>query len=140
MNGEKIAAAPSFFYVICGIGIIVLLLQPQTTKKKDEENTVAVCCRRDGSGGRTGAENLKKKLAIIEKIKSKGRIRDIIYIYTTDHGYVEWDDFKAHSKELNHDHVGDMSLDELQTYATQHRIPELAPSQLQAIKALKKKR
>jgi hypothetical protein len=71
---------------------------------------------------------------------SKGRIRDIFYIYTTDHSYVEWDDFKARSKELNHERVGDMSFEELQVYATEHHIPELATSQLQAILALKKKR
>ena len=69
---------------------------------------------------------------------SKGRETDIIYIYTTDHGYTDQATFKARSKELNKGHAGDMTLAELQEYERSHNVPELSPAQLKAIQALRK--
>jgi hypothetical protein len=69
---------------------------------------------------------------------SKGRDINVYYIYTADHGYVDEAEFKARSKELNKGRAGDMTFEELQAYAAEHHIPELAPMQIQAIQELKK--
>ena len=68
----------------------------------------------------------------------KGRKILIIQIYATEKSYMDEDEFKAHRKELTKGYAGDMSLDELAAYARAHKIPELAPQQLDAIKALTK--
>lgn len=68
----------------------------------------------------------------------KGRDIEIYYIYTVDHGFVDAATFKARSKELNGNYVGNMTLEDLQKYEASHNIPPLAPAQLEAIKALKK--
>ena len=68
---------------------------------------------------------------------SKGRNITIIYLYATDHSYMDYDEFKARSKELNKGYSGDMPLEELQKYARAHNIPDLAPAQLKAIQELK---
>lgn len=69
----------------------------------------------------------------------KGRIIDIIYIYSTDNGYTDETQFKARSKELNKGGAGVyMSFEALSDYAARHNIPALDPAQLQAIEALKK--
>ncbi len=67
----------------------------------------------------------------------KGRERDIYYVYVVSHSYVDEDEFKAHSKNLNRGHESDMTLEELQTYERQHNIPVLDAVQLKAIEALK---
>ena len=68
----------------------------------------------------------------------KGRKITIIQTYATEKSYMDEDEFKARRKELNKGNAGDMSLDELAAYARAHKIPELAPQQLDAIKALTK--
>lgn len=70
---------------------------------------------------------------------SKGREIEIIYIYTTNHAFVDEGEFKARSKSLNKDRVGDMTFEELQAYAAEHKIPELAPTLIQVIQELKKR-
>ena len=67
----------------------------------------------------------------------KGRHRDIYYLYVVCHSYVDEKDFKARCKELNRDHVSDMTLEELQAYEQQHNIPALDSKQIEAIEALK---
>ena len=73
-----------------------------------------------------------------ERDIDKGREIKIYYIYTTDHSYMDEDEYKARSKELNEGHFCDMTLSELQQYERDHNIPELSPEQLQVIKGLKK--
>ena len=68
----------------------------------------------------------------------KGRKITIIQTYATEKSYMDEDEFKARRKELNKGNAGDMSLDELAAYARAHKIPELAPQQLDAINALTK--
>ena len=69
---------------------------------------------------------------------SKGRTITVLYLYATDHSYMDEDEFKAHSKALNKGHVGDMSLDDLEEYERTHNIPALSPEQQKAIRELKK--
>lgn len=71
-----------------------------------------------------------------EHDSSKGREITIIYIYAVDHKYVDEDEFKARSKELNKGFVGDMPLADLQEYERINKIPALAPEQLKAIQEL----
>lgn len=73
-----------------------------------------------------------------ERDTDKGREIKIYYIYTTDHSYMDEDEYKARSKELNEGHTCDMTLTELQEYERDHNIPALSSEQLQAIKGLKK--
>ena len=73
-----------------------------------------------------------------ERDIDKGREIKIYYIYTTGHSYMDEDEYKARSKELNGGHSCDMTLAELQQYERDHNIPELSPGQLKAIKRLKK--
>ncbi|MBR4389502.1 MAG: hypothetical protein IKT00_10035 [Prevotella sp.] len=73
-----------------------------------------------------------------EHNSGKGRERDIYYSYVVTHSYVDEAEFKARSKELNHGHQNDMTLEELQAYERQHNIPALDAAQLKAIEALKK--
>ena len=70
---------------------------------------------------------------------SKGRQRDIYYVYVVTHSYADEAEFKARSKELNQGHASDMTLEELQAYEREHNIPALDATQLKAIEALKKK-
>ena len=70
---------------------------------------------------------------------SKGRQRDIYYVYVVSHYYADEAEFKARSKELNRDHASNMTLEELQAYEREHNIPALDATQLRAIEALKKK-
>lgn len=69
---------------------------------------------------------------------SKGRKITIIYLYATDHSYMDEAEFKARSKELNKGRTGDMSLEELEEYERAQNIPALAPTQLKAIHELTK--
>lgn len=69
---------------------------------------------------------------------SKGRTITVLYLYATDHSYMDEDEFKAHSKALNKGYVGDMSLDDLEEYERTHNIPALSPEQQKAIRELKK--
>lgn len=71
--------------------------------------------------------------------KPKGRMHYIVYLYVTDRGYMEYDEFKARSKALNKGYAGNMPLAELEKYEKAHNIPDLAPSQQTAIKQLKKR-
>lgn len=68
----------------------------------------------------------------------KGRNILVLYLYVADHDYMNDDEFKARSKELNKGHSGDMSLEELTEYERTHNIPALAPEQLKAIQELTK--
>jgi hypothetical protein len=70
---------------------------------------------------------------------SKGRKITFLYLYAADHSYMDEDEFKARSKELNKGRTGDMSLEELQEYEQSHNIPALAPTQMEAINQLSKK-
>ncbi len=70
--------------------------------------------------------------------KDERRIQ-IIYYYVTNRQYVDSDEFKARSKELNKGYSGDMPLSELEKYEREHNIPALAQSQQTAIQNLKKK-
>ena len=69
----------------------------------------------------------------------KGRRITIIYLYAADKGYMDEDEFKARSKELNKGYAGDMPLKELEAYEQAHNIPPLSPVQKETINALKKK-
>ena len=73
-----------------------------------------------------------------ERDTDKGREIKIYYIYTTGHSYMDEDEYKARSKELNEGHSCDMTLTELQEYERNHNIPDLSSEQLQVIKGLKK--
>ena len=68
----------------------------------------------------------------------KGKKIYILYLYATDKGYMDEDEFKARSKELSKGRSGDMTLDELAEYERAHNIPALSPEQQQAIQALTK--
>lgn len=68
----------------------------------------------------------------------KGRRITVIYLYATDKGYYDQDEFKARSKELNKGRSGDMTLDELAEYERSHNIPALSPEQIKAIQELTK--
>ena len=72
-----------------------------------------------------------------EHDSSKGRKITLLYLYAIDHSYMDYDEFKARSKELNKGYSGDMPLDVLEEYARAHNVPDLAPAQLQAIQELK---
>ena len=67
-----------------------------------------------------------------------GKKITILYFYATDKGYMDNDEFKARSKELNKNYAGNMSLDELAEYERDHNIPALAPEQQIAIQGLAK--
>ena len=73
-----------------------------------------------------------------EHNSGKGRERDIYYVYVVSHYYSDEAEFKARSKELNHGHQSDMTLEELQAYERQYNIPALDTAQLRAIEALMK--
>ena len=69
----------------------------------------------------------------------KGRMKFIIETYATEHAYIDTKDFKEKKKELKKKYVSVMKLDALETYATAHGIPALAPPLRRAIENLKKK-
>ena len=73
-----------------------------------------------------------------ENDNSKGRSITIIYLYAVEHKYMDEDEFKARSKELNKGFVGDMPLADLQEYERINKIPALAPEQQKAIQELTK--
>ena len=77
------------------------------------------------------------RLAINSK---KGREVEVAYIYFADQGYVDEEEFKVRSKELNAHRSGNMSIKELEDYAAAHKIPVLTATERRAINALGKKR
>lgn len=89
--------------------------------------------------GKVRNGNLIMELSHWAHDTKKGRKITIIYLYAADKGYMDEDEFKARSKELNKGYVGDMSLQELAAYEQAHNIPPLSPVQIATIKALKKK-
>lgn len=89
--------------------------------------------------GKVRNENLIMELSHWEYNSKKGRKIFIIYLYATDKGYMDEDEFKARSKELNKGYAADMSLQELAAYEQAHNIPALLPAQQETINALKKK-
>ena len=75
----------------------------------------------------------------LEYDSKKGRKISIIYLYSTERRYMDDNEFKARTKELNKGQNGNMSLEELQEYEVAQNIPPLADSQQKAIQALEKK-
>ena len=67
----------------------------------------------------------------------KGHMKFIIETYATEHAYIDAKDFKEKKKELKKKYVATMNLDDLETYATSHGIPALAPSLRRAVEKLK---
>lgn len=84
-------------------------------------------------------ENFIMEMNRWEYNSKKGRKIFIIYLYATDKGYMDEDEFKARAKEWSKGRDGNMSLEELAEYAQSHNIPPLSPVQIATIKALKKK-
>ena len=70
----------------------------------------------------------------------KGHMKFIIETYAVEHAYIDAKDFKEKKKELKKKYVAVMKLDALETYATSHGIPALAPSLRRAIEGLKKQK
>ena len=71
---------------------------------------------------------------------SNGRRKFIIETYATERSYMEAKEFKAKKKELRGTYKSLMTLDQLESYATSHNIPALAPSVRKAIEGLPKKK
>ncbi len=88
--------------------------------------------------GEVRANNKIMELSHWENDTSKGRSITIIYLYVADRGYMDEDEFKARSKELNKGWVGDMPFEKLDEYERANDIPALAPSQLKTIQELTK--
>ena len=89
--------------------------------------------------GKVRNGNLIMELSHWAHDTKKGRKITIIYLYAADKGYMDEEEFKARSKELNKGYAGDMSLQELAAYEQAHNIPALLPAQQETINALKKK-
>lgn len=89
--------------------------------------------------GRVLRENQVMELHHWSHDSKKGRQITIIYLYLADKGYMEEEEFKARSKELNKGYAGDMPLKELAAYEQAHNIPSLSPTQIATIQELKKK-
>lgn len=70
----------------------------------------------------------------------KGRMKFIIETYTTEHAYIDENEFKAKKKDLKSTYVAKMKLDDLEAYATRHGVPALAPTLKKAIEGLNKKK
>lgn len=68
----------------------------------------------------------------------KGRMKFIIETYATEHSYIDANDFKEKKKELKKTYASPMTLEQLESYATSHNIPALAPTMRQAIGKLPK--
>lgn len=89
--------------------------------------------------GKIQPYNFVMEMSHWEHDSSKGRRITIIYLYATDHGYMDKAEFKAHNKALNKGRSGDMTLAELEEYERSHNIPPLDATMLNAIQQLKKK-
>lgn len=88
--------------------------------------------------GKVQNEGFVMNLHHWEHDTKNGKMITILYLYATDKGYVNNDEFKTRSKELNKNYAGNMSLDELAEYERDHNIPALAPEQQIAIQGLAK--
>ena len=71
---------------------------------------------------------------------SKGRYKFIIETYGIDRDYLDKKEWKDKKKELKQEYKCPMSLDQLESIATSHNIPALAPTLRRAIEGLKKKK
>ena len=89
--------------------------------------------------GNCGIEDMVMDTNHWEWTKSKGRYKMIIETYTVDRGYMDKAEWKAKKKELKQEYKSVLSLNQLETYATKHNIPALAPSIRQTIERLGKK-
>ena len=58
-------------------------------------------------------------------------------IGTTDHYYMDKEEWKAKKKSMKEDYSNKMTLDQLDSYATSHKIPALSPAARQAVGKLK---
>ena len=70
----------------------------------------------------------------------KGRYKLIIETYGIDRDYMDKNEWKDKKKELKKEYKSHMSLDLLESIATSHNIPALAPSLRSAIEGLNKKK
>ena len=91
----------------------------------------------DGDGD-SGATDLIMYSNHWEWNKSKGRMKFIIETYATERSYLDKKELKAKKDELKKTYKTPMSLDQLESYATSHGIPALAPSLRRAIEKLPK--
>jgi hypothetical protein len=89
--------------------------------------------------GHVKPENIVMDMSHWTYESKKGKKIIILYLYAADRGYVDEDEFKARSKELNKGYAGDMPLTELEKYEQAHHIPPLSAAQQMTIREMKKK-
>ncbi len=89
--------------------------------------------------GHVKPENIVMDMSHWTYESKKGKKIIILYLYAADRGYVDEDEFKARSKELNKGYAGDMPLIELEKYEQAHHIPPLSAAQQMTIREMKKK-
>ena len=71
---------------------------------------------------------------------NNGRRKFIIETYATERSYMDAKEFKTKKKELQGTYKSQVTLNQLESYATSHNIPALAPAMRKAIEGLPKKK
>ena len=82
-------------------------------------------------------ENYMMDLNHWEYNDKKSHVKFFIESYATDHYYMDEQEWKDKKKSMKEDYSPQMTLDQLDSYATSHNIPALSPSVREAIGKLR---
>ena len=82
-------------------------------------------------------ENYMMDLNHWEYNDKKSHVKFFIDSYATDHYYMDEQEWKDKKKSMKEDYSPQMTLDQLDSYATSHNIPALSPSVREAIGKLR---
>lgn len=113
------------------------LLEKRQEKHYDYQYTETYNCDEEGN---FNAEDFVMYSHQWQWDGGKGRYKFIIETYGIDRDYMDKNEWKEKKKELKQEYKSPMSLDRLESIATSHNIPALAPTLRDAIEGLKKKK
>lgn len=82
-------------------------------------------------------ENYMMDLNHWEYNDNKSHVKFLIESYATDHYYMDKQEWKDKKKAMKDDYSAQMTLDQLDSYATSHNLPALSPAARQAIGKLR---
>ena len=82
-------------------------------------------------------ENFLMELNHWEYNDKKGHVKFFVENYATDHYYMDKQEWKDKKKSMKQEYSNKMTLDQLDTYATSHKLPALSSAARQAIGKLK---
>ena len=91
----------------------------------------------DDTEPRHAVENYMMDLNHWEYNDKKSHVKFFVESYATDHYYMDEQEWKDKKKSMKEDYSPQMTLDQLDSYATSHNIPALSPSVREAIGKLR---